>query len=168
MICCALKGKINLDKSKRVPLYFNEQEGTICQCMIHNGNSGLNIFYDNLCDEVPRFSIVHENAEASEKAFMMDFAGGIQLFFPSFAIEQVLDRSDDQVTLNLDISVVIITLSLQFIFCFLVSMKIIMSSLKDPMNFLIFCKSLKQKLIARLLMFSSLSTLKHTSKGRFA
>lgn len=84
---------------------------------------------------------------------MMDFVGGIQLFFLSFAIEQVLDRSDDQVTLNLDLSVVIMTLSLQFIFCFLVSMKIIMSSLKDPMNFLIFCQVLEKEANCVLVLF---------------
>lgn len=84
---------------------------------------------------------------------MMDFVGGIQLFFLSFAIEQVLDCSDDQVTLNLDLSVVIMTLSLQFIFCFLVSMKIIMSSLKDPMNFLIFCQVLEKEANCVLVLF---------------
>ena len=103
--------------------------------------------------EVPRFSIVHENAEASGKAFVMDFVGGIQLFFLSFAIEQVLDCSDDQLTLNLDLPVVIITLSLQFIFCFLVSMKIIMSSLTDSMNVLIFCRVLETEANCTLVLF---------------
>jgi hypothetical protein len=40
--------------------------------------------------EVPRFSIVHENAEASEKAFMMDFGGGIQFFFLASLLNKFL------------------------------------------------------------------------------